>query len=82
MEKLDPKNIENIFVLTPLQEGILFHYLQDPQGGLYYEQLSLGISGAIELTVFEKTWHTITAANEMLRAVFRWEKLEKPSQVI
>ncbi|HLP49195.1 MAG TPA: condensation domain-containing protein, partial [Candidatus Kapabacteria bacterium] len=46
------------------------------------EQLSLGISGAIELTVFEKTWHTITAANEMLRAVFRWEKLEKPSQVI
>ena len=82
MEKLDPNGIENILPLTPMQEGMLFHYLKDPRSGLYFEQLSLEISGAIDIQVFEKAWNVIIQANEMLRTVFRWEKLEKPSQVI
>ena len=82
MEKLNPKNIENILALTPLQEGMLFHYLQDPQSPLYFEQLSLEISGEIDVPYFEKAWNTVIETNEMLRTVFRWEKLEKPSQII
>ncbi|HLP57836.1 MAG TPA: condensation domain-containing protein, partial [Candidatus Deferrimicrobium sp.] len=82
MEKLDPKNIENILALTPVQEGMLFHYLQDPQNGLYFEQLSLEISGEIDAALFEKAWNTVIESNEMLRTVYRWEKLEKPSQII
>ena len=82
MEKLDPKSIENILALTPLQEGMLFHYLQDPQSGLYFEQLCLEISGEIDAPHFEKAWNVVSETNEMLRTVFRWEKLEKPSQII
>ncbi|HLP62678.1 MAG TPA: amino acid adenylation domain-containing protein, partial [Candidatus Deferrimicrobium sp.] len=82
MEKLDPKSIENIFALTPLQEGMLFHYLRSPHSELYFEQLSLEISGTIDIQVFQKTWHLIIETNEMLRTVFRWERLEKPSQII
>ncbi|HLP48865.1 MAG TPA: condensation domain-containing protein, partial [Candidatus Kapabacteria bacterium] len=82
MKKLDPKSIENILSLTPLQEGMLFRYLQEPQSGLYFEQLSLGISGSIDVQVFEKAWNFVIQANGMLRTVFRWEKLEKPSQII
>jgi hypothetical protein len=61
---------------------MLFRYLQEPQGKLYFEQLSLGISGSIDVQVFEKAWNFVIQANGMLRTVFRWEKLEKPSQVI
>jgi len=82
VEKLDPKSIENILALTPLQEGMLFHYLQAPRGGLYFEQLSLEISGTIDSALFEKAWNTVVRTNEMLRTVFRWEKMEKPSQII
>ena len=82
MEKLDPKGIENILALTPLQEGMLFHYLQDPHSQLYFEQLSLEISGTVDIQFFEKAWNVVVETNDMLRTVFRWEKLEKPSQII
>ncbi|HLP60477.1 MAG TPA: condensation domain-containing protein, partial [Candidatus Deferrimicrobium sp.] len=76
------QNIEDILALTSMQEGMLFHYLKDPEGSHYVEQLSLHISGHIELHYFEQAWNVVIAANEMLRTVFRWEKLEKPSQII
>ncbi|MDQ1350148.1 MAG: hypothetical protein QG657_449, partial [Acidobacteriota bacterium] len=82
MGKLDPKHIENVLALTPLQEGILFHYLQDPQSEVYFAQLCLEISGEIDMSSFENAWNTVIETNEMLRTVFRWEKLEKPSQII
>jgi hypothetical protein len=82
VEKLDLKGIENILSLTPLQEGILFHYLKEPRSNLYFEQLSLDISGTINLDLFERAWNIVTQANEMLRTVFRWEKVEKPFHVI
>ncbi|MCU0286071.1 MAG: condensation domain-containing protein, partial [Acidobacteria bacterium] len=82
MIKLAHHHIENILALTPLQEGMLFHYLQAPQSRLYCEQLSLEISGEIDPILFEKAWNIVTKTNEMLRTVFRWEKVEKPSQII
>ncbi|MCX6579422.1 MAG: amino acid adenylation domain-containing protein, partial [Candidatus Aminicenantes bacterium] len=82
MEKLDPKDIENILALTPLQEGMLFHYLHDPKSRVYFEQLKLGITGEMDVEVFKKAWDFVVETNEMLRTVFRWEKLEKPSQLI
>ncbi len=81
-ESLDPKQIENILALTPLQEGMLFHYLKNPGSAYYFEQLSLEISGEIDHKLFEEAWNEVITSNEMLRTVFRWEKIEKPSQII
>jgi hypothetical protein len=81
MKTINPKNIENILALTPMQEGMLFHYLKNPQGELFLEQLSLEISGEISVDHFEKAWNSVTANNEMLRTLFHWEKLEKPVQI-
>jgi len=82
MEKLDKQNIETILALTPMQEGLLFHYLKEPQSDLYLEQLCLAIAGEIELKHFEKAWNFVIESNEMLRTVFRWEKIENPIQII
>jgi tyrocidine synthetase-3 len=79
---LDKKNIEDILALTPMQEGLLFHYLKDPQSDHYFEQLSLEITGKIDLQHFEKAWSLVVETNEMLRTVFRWEKVEKPVQIV
>jgi amino acid adenylation domain-containing protein len=82
MKKLDKKNIENILALTPLQEGMLFHYLKDPTGAQYFEQLCLELSGPIDRDCFEQAWNTVIETNEMLRTVFRWEKMEHPMQIV
>ncbi|MDQ1352897.1 MAG: tyrocidine synthetase, partial [Acidobacteriota bacterium] len=82
MGKLAPKDIENILSLTPLQEGMLFHYLQNPQSPFYFEQLSLEISGVIDHKLFEEAWNVVIKTNEMLRVVFRWDKVDNPVQIV
>ncbi|MCP4151690.1 MAG: hypothetical protein GY757_28360, partial [bacterium] len=80
MKKLAKKNIRDIVALTPMQEGMLYSYLLSPESD-YFEQISLGISGAIEPVIFEESWNIVTAANEMLRTLFRWENVQKPVQI-
>jgi len=81
-DKLASKNIRDILALTPLQEGMLFHYLQAPGEDSYFNQLDLEVSGVINPRYFEEAWNFVIEINEMLRTVFRWEKLEKPTQVV
>nr|NIM15781.1 AMP-binding protein [Candidatus Aminicenantes bacterium]NIM82558.1 AMP-binding protein [Candidatus Aminicenantes bacterium]NIN21918.1 AMP-binding protein [Candidatus Aminicenantes bacterium]NIN45696.1 AMP-binding protein [Candidatus Aminicenantes bacterium]NIN88531.1 AMP-binding protein [Candidatus Aminicenantes bacterium] len=76
------KDIEDIIALTPMQEGMLFHYLKDPGSDYYFEQLCLTITGRIDLNGFKRAWEVVVETNEMLRTRFSWEKLEKPVQII
>jgi amino acid adenylation domain-containing protein len=82
MKKLDKKDIEDILLLTPMQEGMLFHYLKDPGNDQYFEQLSLSIQGKIEIQYFEKAWNLVARANEILRVLFQWERVGNPVQII
>ncbi|MGD2084986.1 MAG: amino acid adenylation domain-containing protein [Candidatus Aminicenantes bacterium] len=82
IKKIAGKDTESILALTPMQQGLLFHYLEDPRGESYFNQLDLEVSGEIEPGCFEKTWNVVIDTNEILRTVFRWEKLEKPVQVV
>ncbi len=81
MKKVVKKNIEAILALTPMQEGMLFHYLKDPGSDYYFEQLCLEVSGEIDRQCFEKAWDFVIETNEMLRTFFRWEKVKNPIQV-
>jgi len=80
------ENIEDIIALTPLQEGMLFHYLNDSIGAcnrdMYFEQLSIDITGRIDIENFEKAWNRVVETNEVLRTVFRWEKMKTPIQLV
>ena len=78
--KIAGKDIEDIATLTPLQEGMLFHYLKNPENDHYFEQLSLEVSAKIDVEIFEKAWNAVIETNKMLRTSFRWEKLNKPAQ--
>lgn len=81
---MDRKNIEDIFTLTPVQEGMLFHYIkeQDSPGELYLEQLRLVISGELKAPLFEQAWQCLVTGNPMLRTVFRWHEIKTPHQLV
>jgi non-ribosomal peptide synthetase component F len=65
-----------------MQAGMLYHHLRAPGGGLHFEQLVLDITGGIDREEFERAWGKVVRSNEMLRAVFRWERLKEPVQMI
>jgi tyrocidine synthetase-3 len=82
MKKTVEKNIEDIIALAPMQEGMLYHYLKNPNSELYVEQLALDISGTIHKQTLETAWNFVAETNEMLRTLFRWEKMTKPVQAV
>ncbi|WP_066503439.1 amino acid adenylation domain-containing protein [Abyssisolibacter fermentans] len=82
LEKIDKNNIEDILSLTPMQEGMLFHYLKEKNTDEYFEQLCLVISGLVEYEIFKKAWEYVTQSNEMLRTIYKWDKLKKPVQLV
>lgn len=82
-KKITRENVEDILPLTPMQEGILFHYLQHDDNRQYHIQFTFTISNhLIDLKRIKKAWQMVIEANEMLRTVFRWENLKKPVQMI
>jgi polyketide synthase PksJ len=80
--KIDKRDVEDMMGLTSMQEGMLFHYLSNPDSKQYFEQFSFKLSGKINKEWFKKAWNTVAKTNEMLRAVIRWEKLEEPVQIV
>jgi amino acid adenylation domain-containing protein len=80
--KIDKRHVEDILGLTSMQEGMLYHYLSNPDSKQYFEQIRLGLSGKPDIRRFKKAWQVVCRDNEMLRSVIRWEKLEEPVQIV
>ncbi|MBC1213138.1 non-ribosomal peptide synthase [Trichormus variabilis ARAD] len=76
------KNIESIYPLSPMQQGILFHSLYDPESGVYCEQLSCTLHGSINTTAFAQAWQRVVERHSALRTFFVWDNLDQPHQVV
>ncbi len=81
-EKIKKSDIEDIVELNSVQEGMLFHYLEDPTSDCYFEQISLEFEGDIFPDRMKGAWEKVVDNNPALRSVFRWDGLEQPIQII
>ena len=75
-------DVEDIYPLTPTQQGMLFHALLTPGSSVYFEQLSWTVTSALDLPAFLRAWNTCLQRNTILRSAFHWEGLEAPLQVV
>ncbi|MFS2197920.1 amino acid adenylation domain-containing protein [Pseudomonas sp. Pseusp3] len=73
--------IEDVYPLTPMQQGMLFHTLYEPQAEAYINQLRLDIQG-LELAAFGRAWQAAINRHDILRSSFHWLGLESAHQVI
>src|SRR5262245_25849844 len=76
------ENIEDIYPLSPLQEGILFHSLYDSTSGIYFEQIGFTFDGGIDIPAFESAWQEVLRRHTVLRTAFVWEGLKNPLQIV
>ncbi|MGP1384410.1 MAG: non-ribosomal peptide synthetase [Thainema sp.] len=75
-------NLDDLYQLTPIQQGILFHSLMVPHAGMYCIQLSFIIRGALHVDAFQQAWQQVLVHQPVLRTAFLWEGLEQPLQVV
>jgi hypothetical protein len=81
-EKIKSQNLEDLYQLSPMQQGMLFHTVYEPESGTYLEQSVFTIDGELEVTAFKRAWKLVLDRHSILRSSFVWGDLEKPLQVI
>src|SRR5438552_73152 len=74
--------IEDLYGLSPMQQGMLFHSLYAPEGGVYIVQVVCTVCGKLNTAAFEQSWQRIVARHPILRTAFFWEVLDKPVQIV
>ncbi|MGV6396002.1 non-ribosomal peptide synthetase [Pseudomonas caspiana] len=74
--------IEDVYPLTPMQEGLLLHTLLEPGTGIYYMQDRYRINSEIDPQRFAQAWQAVVARHEALRASFCWDSSEQMLQII
>ncbi|HET8892131.1 MAG TPA: condensation domain-containing protein, partial [Candidatus Angelobacter sp.] len=76
------KNVEDIYPLSPMQEGMMFHTLYAPGSGAYVVHISSRIQGDLNVAAFKRAWQKILDRHPILRSAYLWDKVDKPLQVV
>ncbi|QKJ77919.1 non-ribosomal plipastatin synthetase PpsC [Bacillus subtilis] len=74
--------IQDIYPLSFMQEGMLFHSLYDEQSRAYFEQASFTIHGQLDLERFEKSMDAVFDRYDIFRTAFIYKNVAKPRQVV
>ncbi len=75
-------NLEKVYALSAMQEGMLFHYLMDKSEDPYYRQLSFNLKGRLDVNLIQQCLDDLYKRHEVLRTLFVYENIPNPRQVI
>ncbi|OUM08455.1 non-ribosomal peptide synthetase, partial [Pseudomonas syringae] len=75
-------NVQDIYALVPLQEGILYHHLANPEGDPYLLQGTLRMESRAHVEVFIEALQAVIDRHDILRTSVAWENLDEPVQVV
>lgn len=76
------RNIDDIYPLSPMQEGLLVHTLLEKHSGIYFMQECYTIRESIDYGLFDAAWQQVVQRYEAIRASFLWNTGGQLLQVI
>ncbi|MBV8827416.1 MAG: hypothetical protein JO220_20710 [Hyphomicrobiales bacterium] len=75
-------NIQQVFPLTEMQKGMLFHSVMEPSSGIYCEQFLFEIKGEVDGKRLEAAWAAVVGGNDILRISTRYSRVREPVQIV
>ncbi|MDH0485647.1 MULTISPECIES: non-ribosomal peptide synthetase [unclassified Pseudomonas] len=76
------EQIADLYGLSPMQQGMLFHSLYNQRGGHYINQLRVTVEG-LDGVRFRQAWQATLDAHDILRSGFLWQGgQQQPLQVV
>ncbi len=76
------KTIADIYPLSAMQQGMLYHTLREPESGVYYEQFVFDLGGPLDVEAFRQAWEQVQRRHSVLRTTFRWQGVARMLQVV
>ncbi len=77
-----PATVVDRYRLSPLQTGILFHTLFEPDSADYLVQFVYSIEGALDPWMLRQALEHVVTTHPILRTTFAWTGLRHPEQVV
>lgn len=77
-----PTNIDDIYELSPLQQGMLLHTVHDGSADMYLGQHVYIVDGPLDTDKLIRAWRQVFESHPALRTSFHWDGLDKPVQVV
>ncbi|WP_420831561.1 non-ribosomal peptide synthase/polyketide synthase [Amycolatopsis lexingtonensis] len=78
----DGRTVEDIYPLTPMQGGMVFHGLSQTGQGMYVEQATFVLDGVTDSRRLAEAWQRVVDRTPVLRTAFVWAGVEEPLQVV
>ncbi|QBX40839.1 amino acid adenylation domain-containing protein [Pseudomonas fluorescens] len=73
--------LDGLYRLSPMQQGMLFLGLNSPESDLYVNQLSVPVQG-LEPLRLQAAWETVSRRHDILRTGFLWQDMAEPLQFV
>ncbi len=77
-----PKNVDDLFQLSPMQHLMLLHAMAEEGFGVLLNNVSYDVRGPLDVDAFRGSWDDLVARHPALRTVFLWEGISHPVQVV
>lgn len=74
--------IDDLYPLSSVQQGILFHTLSNPNSSVYFDQWSCTLQGSLNPLEFQRAWQAVVDRHPALRTTVHWQDLDYPLQMV
>ncbi|WP_425266223.1 non-ribosomal peptide synthase/polyketide synthase [Amycolatopsis pretoriensis] len=78
----DGRAVEDVYPLTPMQSGMVFHALSQREERVYFQQVAFVLDGVRDPAALERAWRRVVEETPVLRTRIVWEDVPEPVQVV
>ena len=79
---MNSPDVEAVYPLFSMQQGILFHSIYGGDPKMYFQQARYLIQGDLDISAFKEAWQSVLHRHAILRTTFLWEGTDHPVQVV
>src|SRR5437763_13646292 len=80
---VDPRDaIEDVYELSPMQQGMLYDTVASSEPGMYCIVVSYRLEGSLDARALFDAWRLVAARHQILRASFHRHERQEPTQAV